>query len=273
MDKVISSPLTYWGGKRWLFKHLATLIPEGETEIFSPFIGGGSIEINLAARGYSVYAYDNHAPLVNFWQYYLKDPEGVRQGAYELLSLYTRDDLNRLRKNHRWDFDLLSAVLFIISNRFAFNGMWNANLLAYGLDVSGEYIRKPRRGNYGKNRLFSDFEFWTRKPLSKLNVKIADFEDVFGLHRHRFAYVDPPYFGNEKAYGGSSENGFDHNLLRDCVGNRKKIVISYNKHPRVYALYQDDFEIRTLNRCRRSSDGKQELLIFSHDLAENIRCI
>ena len=41
MDKVISSPLTYWGGKRWLFKTLLPLIPEGTTEIFSPFLGGG----------------------------------------------------------------------------------------------------------------------------------------------------------------------------------------------------------------------------------------
>ena len=41
MDKIISSPLTYWGGKRWLFKTVLDLIPEGETEIFSPFLGGG----------------------------------------------------------------------------------------------------------------------------------------------------------------------------------------------------------------------------------------
>ena len=97
MDKVISSPLTYWGGKRWLFKTLLPLIPEGTTEIFSPFLGGGSIEINLAHRGYTVHAYDNYAPLVNFWQHWLNDPEAVRLAVYELLSLYNHDELSRFR--------------------------------------------------------------------------------------------------------------------------------------------------------------------------------
>ena len=63
--------------------------PKATTDIFSPFLGGGSIEINLAHRGYTVHAYDNYAPLVNFWQHWLNDPEAVRLAVYELLSLYT----------------------------------------------------------------------------------------------------------------------------------------------------------------------------------------
>ena len=99
MDKVISSPLTYWGGKRWLFKTVHALIPDSETEIFSPFLGGGSIEINLAYKGYTVHAYDNYKPLVNFWQHWLSDPESVRLAVYELLSLYSHAELNPLRSS------------------------------------------------------------------------------------------------------------------------------------------------------------------------------
>ena len=50
MDKLYSSPLHYPGGKRWLFPILADILPPFK-EMVSPFFGGGSIELNFAARG------------------------------------------------------------------------------------------------------------------------------------------------------------------------------------------------------------------------------
>lgn len=267
MDKVISSPLTYWGGKRWLFKTVFDLIPEGETEIFSPFLGGGGIEINFAYRGYKVYAYDSYQPLINFWEHWLNNPESVRRNAYELLSLYARDDLNKLRKKHKWSNDISSAVFFIICNRLCYNGKLNRSILEYGLDENGDYIRNPKRGTFeGKNRLFRDFDFWQSKPLSTLNIQCADFESVFWMHQHQFAYIDPPYFERESEYGGSRENGFNHKKLHELLGSREKWVLSYNDHPEAHRLY-NRYHIQPI---KRGSDGRTELLILSPDIAERI---
>ena len=74
MDKVISSPLRYPGGKRWLFTTLLPFIPECTKEMVSPFLGGGAIELNMALRGVKVYGYDTFEPLVNFWNRYLACP-------------------------------------------------------------------------------------------------------------------------------------------------------------------------------------------------------
>ena len=267
MDKVISSPLTYWGGKRWLFKTLLPLIPEGTTEIFSPFLGGGSIEINLAHRGYTVHAYDNYAPLVNFWQHWLDDPEAVRLAAYELLSLYTNEDLNRLRYDKDWMDGLQAAGFYYLQNQLSFNGMPNRTLKTPYLRSDGEYCYY--KGVDDCRRIFKHWEFWQPKPCQKLNIKQADFERVFWIHNHQFAYVDPPYFQNEKDYEGSNKNGFNHERLRNLLGKRGKWVLSYNDHPKAYELY-DGFHIKPMQRPKGQSNGGQELLILSHDIAEMI---
>ena len=83
--------------------------------------GGGGIEINLAHRGYTVHAYDNYQPLVNFWQHWLDDPEAVRLAAYELLSVYSRYELNVIRQNPgKWLSGYELHAFYLICNRFLF---------------------------------------------------------------------------------------------------------------------------------------------------------
>ena len=271
MDKVVSSPLTYWGGKRWLFKTVYDLIPEGMTEIFSPFLGGGGIEINLAHRGYTVHAYDKFQPLVNFWQYWLSDPESVRTAGYEILSLYERQSLRMVLK---WKVDTLtnglqSAAFYYLLNSLQFNGKFrgsqDSHLREYFLRHDGEYVQRLDQRPQG-TPLFRNWDFWQSKPCSNLNVQLGDFEQVFWIHNHLFAYVDPPYIGNESGYRASSD-GFNHEKLRELVDGRKKTAISYNDHPKAYELY-DGFHIQPI---RRGSDGRQELLILSHDIAEQVQ--
>ena len=220
-----------------------------------------------------MHAYDNYAPLVNFWHYYLGDPEAVRLAVYEILSLYTRSDMNRLVKRYRKVSDTLqSASLFLIQNRLAFNGSPYRKLQPYGLAADGEYIRQQHPKQFGRTQVFTNWDFWKTKPLHKLNVTLADFSEIFWIHEHQFAYIDPPYFGNESEYGGSRENGFDHDLLAELVRNRKKTAISYNDHPKARELYDNhNFHVQRHHRCRLRSDGRAELLILSQDIAEQIQ--
>ena len=67
MKKVYSSPLHYPGGKRWLVNIINEYLPYVE-KIVSPFFGGGTIELNLAAQGKQIIAYDTNFALVNFWK-------------------------------------------------------------------------------------------------------------------------------------------------------------------------------------------------------------
>ena len=245
MEKIISSPLTYWGGKRWLVKTILDLIPEGTQEVFSPFLGGGSIEINLAYRGYKVHAYDNYQPLVNFWEHWLADPESVRLAVYELLSLYTNEDLNRLSYMHVDSHH--HAAFYFCRSRLPYNGLPNRTMKFY-LRNDGEIVRQlPCKGYPKGDTIFKYWEFWRDNPLSTLNVNHADFEQVFWIHNHQFAYIDPPYFGLDKVYDGSRENGFNHEKLRELLGQREKWVLSYNDHPKARELYRD-YHIQLIQR-------------------------
>jgi DNA adenine methylase len=61
----------YAGGKNRMKKDLISIIKDvvpGISEIVSPFLGGGSIEMLLASQGVKVQAYDVYQPLADFWE-------------------------------------------------------------------------------------------------------------------------------------------------------------------------------------------------------------
>ena len=57
-SSLIKSPLRYPGGKSRAVKHILPYFPENTTTVVSPFMGGSSVELNLAAKGIEVYASD-----------------------------------------------------------------------------------------------------------------------------------------------------------------------------------------------------------------------
>ena len=71
----LKSPLRYPGGKSRGAKEILTYFPPGLERVCSPFLGGGSIEIELATQGIQVFGYDIFEPVTDFWQVLLKDSE------------------------------------------------------------------------------------------------------------------------------------------------------------------------------------------------------
>ena len=83
------SPLRYPGGKsravsKIVDKYILRNIPKSK-KVCSPFFGGGSIEIDLAKRGFRVYGYDAFPPLVDFWQVLLKNPNKLANATEKKL--------------------------------------------------------------------------------------------------------------------------------------------------------------------------------------------
>ncbi|WP_208439010.1 DNA adenine methylase, partial [Bartonella grahamii] len=61
---IVKSPLRYPGGKSRAVPMIINNYIRKQKTLFSPFVGGGSIELALAKRGTKVYAYDAFKPLV-----------------------------------------------------------------------------------------------------------------------------------------------------------------------------------------------------------------
>src|SRR3990167_3227313 len=71
----LKSPLRYPGGKTRGVKEIIKYFPPDLERVCSPFLGGGSIEIELANKGVEVFGYDIFEPVTDFWQILLKDPK------------------------------------------------------------------------------------------------------------------------------------------------------------------------------------------------------
>ena len=88
------TPLRYFGGKSRGVPALMQFVPQDDTEVVSPFVGGASLELALTGRGIRVFGYDEFPPVVNFWQCMLCSPDKqdsmVRAVSYTHLTLPTK---------------------------------------------------------------------------------------------------------------------------------------------------------------------------------------
>lgn len=264
--KTISSPLRYVGGKKWLFPKLEEYLPEGTTEVISPFLGGGCIELNLALRGVKVYGYDACPYLINFWQYWLKSPTAVERHAKAVLASYTRDELKAIKSNGAV-LGFEGAALYYLFNRLAFGGLTlkSSHIKAYK-NVNGRYVYPLYENQTGRRYVFPHSELWESFPPVPLLIGQADFSVSLSKHPDIFAYLDPPYFGKEYFYLSET---FDHIGLSEILKARDNWVLSYNNHPAVLEMYAD-YERLTV-KSRNFRTGKMtgsEVIIFSHDTAE-----
>lgn len=256
MDKVITSPLRYMGGKRWLFNTLVDYIPKRTTEVVSPFFGGGALEINLAARGIQVHGFDLCPNLVNFWQQWLEDPLHILSEAKSLVEKHDTDWFKVKLKSPAYD-----APLYYALNRLVFNGSFDGGVRRYEMNADGEAIILSD----GK-RVFSGetIPIWENLPKLPIEIGIGDFQDSLSAHRDKFAYVDPPYVGKEIYYRACTGK-FPHERLAETLKHRDNWILSYGDHELIRELYQD---FKSIYVYRNTHYAEFELLIFSGDIAE-----
>ena len=247
------SPLRYPGGKTRAVKQITQYFPKNIDALLSPFFGGGSIELTLAAQGLTVYGYDAFGPLVEFWQCLSNHPQALADKVKQYFPL-TKTDFYWLQKNHdRFSSQLERAAAFYVLNRSSFSG----STLSGGMSP-----QHPRFTQSSIDRL---------RNFHNPNIHIAplDFQESLKKHPNLFAYLDPPYRIKSTLYGqkGNTHKNFDHISLFQILRDRKNWVLSYNDCHEIRDLYMD-FPWRSPEWVYGMSKDKEskEILIFSHDL-------
>jgi len=233
----MKSPLRYPGGKTRAVKHILPHIPEDITELCSPFLGGGSLELAVADRGTQVYGYDIFQPLTNFWHHLLRTPMSL-----SILTDCYRTTNGVLRGLTRHDFlqfkqDLMSkpatsivdAAKFYALNRSSFSGA----------TLSGGYSKQAAYKRFTNSSILRLWKF----EVYNFEVEKAGFKESILKHPHAFLYCDPPYMleKNNNLYGknGDTHAGFDHEGLFNLLNERKGWVLSYNNSPQIREMYKD----------------------------------
>lgn len=247
------SVLRYPGGKSRAVDFILSLIPENTTEVVSPFIGGGSVELALASKGIRVYAYDIFPQLVGFWKQLLTSPKKIAAGARRHLPL-TKKQFYRLQKKLIVEKDPLKiATYFFVLNRSSFSG----STLSGGISLT--------TGRFNK----SSIERLEKFSIKNLSVEKLDFKKSLKKNPDVLAYLDPPYLIKNTLYGvkGNTHRGFDHIGLSEILKKRKSWILSYNDCPEIRELYKGYTVLTPKWKYGMSSDkGSKEIIIISSDL-------
>lgn len=239
--RFVSSPIRYAGGKSLGVGFIIELLPNNIQRIVSPFFGGGSVEIACSQYlDLEVVGFDIFDILVNYWQVQINSPDKLFQklnrlkpdrGTYKKI----KDRLNDHWKNRT----ALSPVNLAAHYYFNHNLSYGPGFLGWPSSVYMNEVRYEKM--IKKVREFSP---------GKLEVKKANFEEVFKKYPSDFFYCDPPYLlgKDSKMFAGIypqrnfpvHHKGFEHEKLRDLLKkHRGGFILSYNDCGTVRDWYKD----------------------------------
>ena len=279
--KALKTPLRYPGGKSKAIKTLSPWFPKTISEYREPFIGGGSIAIEITKSNpdIPVWINDLYVPLYNFWVQ-LRDrgeelSERVREekqrtldeGDKDKVTAKAKELFNKYKEEIDTYDDFEKAVAFFIMNKCSYSG----------LTENSTFSQTASNSNFslvGADKL-AQFS----KLIKNWKITNIDYSEVMKAHgsRDTFIFLDPPYDIKDFLYGKNREmhKKFDHERFADdvyiCV---HKFMITYNVNDRLKELYKNynlkEWKLR-YSMAHRGDKGtdeniKTELLVTNYSI-------
>jgi len=249
MNNIKRSPLFYVGDKYKLMNQLINLFPAKVDSFYEPFVGGGTVFLNVNANKY--YLNDIDKNLVNIHKFLIKSSNDRRQffrdvekiiKKYNLSRSYKEDivpaslkkqwgktyfsrfnkegyEKLRTRVNRKIKNDPLILYILLIygfNRMLRFNGGGKFNLPVGNVDFNKNVV----------NALNTYFDFVQSK---KIVFTSKDFRSYFSnkkFSRNDFVYLDPPYLITASEYNKLWNADAEKDLL-DLINNLNKKGIKF----------------------------------------------
>jgi len=281
MMKALKTPLRYPGGKSKAIKTLTPWFPQIISEYREPFIGGGSIAIQITKLypDIPVWINDLYVPLYNFWVQ-LRDrgeelSERVREEKQRTLDAGDKDKVtekakelfNKYKEEIDTYDDFEKAVAFFIMNKCSYSG----------LTENSTFSQTASNSNFslvGADKLAQFSELIKNWKIT--NIDYSEVMKAYGSG-NTFVFLDPPYDIKDFLYGKNREmhKSFDHDRFADDVYNCvHKFMITYNVNDRLMELYKNynlkEWKLR-YSMAHRGDKGtdenvKTELLVTNYSI-------
>lgn len=252
----VRSPLRYPGGKTRGVELITKYFPEKPGAMLSPFFGGGSIELFIAAKGVKVFGYDVFSPLVEFWQCLTQQPNELADEVEKFYPL-AKEKFYLLQKTQtNFTTKLQRAAVYYVLNRSSFSGA----TLSGGMSP-----QHPRFTQSSIQRLRDHYN-------PNIKVAQADFKTSLQKHPSLFTYLDPPYLISSSLYGkkGNAHKDFDHTGLATLLKTRENWILSYNDCEEIRALYKGCKIVMPKWKYGMSNNkSSKEILIFSKNYKQD----
>ena len=230
------TPLRYPGGKTRAAEMLVSIVPSFD-EYREPFVGGGSVFLNLKQRfPYSRYwINDLFYDLYCFW-------DEIKTNKDETISIIRKwkEEYKNGKELHRFLCDNLfnfskteRAAAFFVLNRITFSGT----------SCSGGYSQGSFDGRFTESSIQrAEKVSWLLKDVMITNL---DYSEVLKEKGDNvFIFLDPPYYTatNSALYGKNGElhKGFDHiRLAEEMMKCGHKWMMTYDDCEYIRDLYKE----------------------------------
>lgn len=241
VSTVLSPPLKWAGGKRWLVPHLKPLaLRFAGRRLIEPFCGGLAVALGLGPQ--SALLNDVNPHLINFYRQ-LQAGLVLTAALENDRDFYfdARDRLNALITSGE-ALTAEGAGLFYYLNRTGFNGLCRFNQKGLFNVPFGRYK------TIAYTRDFTPYQ----GVLAGWQFSCGDFEDLTPTEGD-WLYADPPYDVEFVSYAEGGFSWEDQVRLAQWLAVQPCPAITSNQAtPRILEMYQDlGFEVQVLQAPRR----------------------
>lgn len=214
-----TTPLTYYGGKQKMLKHILPLIPEHATYI-EPFFGGGSVFWNKEPSNFEVVNDINHR-LIEFYKVLKYDYEEISNLVDETFhsrALHSHSKVVYDSQEDRITRPIACAWAIWTQASQSFSSQLGST---FGYDRKGSVALRL----YNKKNAFTEAY---KERLRKVTIESYDALKVMRTYdaENVFFYIDPPYVSSDQGhYSGYNDDDFT-DLLDFCANMKGKFLLS-----------------------------------------------
>lgn len=272
-DNLRRSPLFYVGDKYKLMEQLINLFPREIDNFYEPFVGGGTVFLNIEAKRYFLNDIDQN--LVSIHQYLIKNsnnpayffkrvekviykynlsrsfkedviPDSLkREWKKTYFARFNKEGYERLRKrvNKNKDNDPLILYILLI---YGFNRMLRFN-------GGGKFNLPVGNVDFNKNvaaALYNYFEFVQDREIKLGSRDFRQFFSEIEPSKNDFVYLDPPYLIAASEYNKLWDQESESNLLH-LIDNLNRMGVKFAlSNVTHYNGYKNDRLIRWMGKYR-----------------------
>ena len=277
---VLNTPIRYPGGKSKAVKKLYDYMPlmNNYTEWREPFLGGGSMSIEMSKRypDMKIWVNDLYPALFTFWTVLQSDGENMCEKLIQMKSeCYTPDAAKKMLGEQKEiinddtssKFD--KAVAWYFANRNSFSGLTETgtfSVQANEMSFTDNIINKlPHYQKLIKNWKFTNGSY---------DVLLKD------IQPNTFVYLDPPYeIAESTLYGknGSMHKKFDHDeFAKNCNECSMDMMISYNADQSIKDRFQGwneiefdhTYSMRSVGKYMENQKERKELVLTNYSIEQ-----
>jgi len=264
----MNTPITYYGGKQNMLRHILPNLPEDHKLYGEPYFGGGAVFFGKPVSEIEVIN-DLNKEVINFYRILKERYEEL----YEKIAITLHS-----REQHRWasmiyaNYDYFSKI----ERAWAF---WTLSLQSFASNLIGGWAYDKASGSI-ERRLRNKVDSMSREYSERLRSTQIECNDAIKVIKSRDAkdslfYCDPPYFNSEMGhYEGFSEDDFERLLTTLANIEGRFLLSSYpsdllDKFAKKHKWHQIKVEaVVTVNSKKENLKTKVEMLTANYPLKE-----